>query len=84
MRLSCGHEIADAEIMRCAASIRSRKRKTHRGGRPPARHSCPRCSAECIVLAMLRAHLSLCPAPPLGEVSADDMAALSWPGPDAA
>ena len=83
VRLSCGHEIDDREILRVAASLRSRKRKNHRGGRPPARHSCPRCGAECIGLALLRAHLALCPAPPLVEVTAADLAALAWK-PDAA
>ena len=83
MRLSCGHEIDDGEILRAAASLRSRKRKHHHGGRPFARYRCPRCGVELLGKAMFHAHLSACPAPPPTPMTPEDLTPWKWT-PDAA
>jgi hypothetical protein len=53
-------EPTDQEVLRAAAAIRSRMRKSHRGGRPPRSWACPWCNATCIGRKALEAHQCRC------------------------
>jgi hypothetical protein len=82
MRCPCGQTIPDREILAEAGRIRARMRKTHRG--PLKLHECPRCGEKILGLALLTSHLATCPAPALGEITPEDLAALAWTPEDAA
>jgi hypothetical protein len=77
MRLSCGHEIDDTEIMSAAAGLRSRMRKTYRGGHAPKVWTCPRCGSEHLGQKMLWAHFTMCSAPPPSPVGEADLRAMA-------
>jgi hypothetical protein len=64
MRFSCGHEIADEEILQAAGAIRSRLRKSHHGGRPRGKYTCRWCSATCMGMKVLGEHELFCRAKP--------------------
>jgi hypothetical protein len=55
-------EPTDQEVLKAAAAIRSRMRKTHRGGRPCRKHVCRWCGIECLGLRALGEHERDCPS----------------------
>jgi hypothetical protein len=63
MRFS-SQEPSDEEVLKAAASIRSRLRKNHRGGRPCRKHACRWCGIECLGLHALGEHERGCPSKP--------------------
>jgi hypothetical protein len=75
----CSAEIDDAKVLSHAASLRSKMRKTHKGAKPRMRR-CPRCGVECAGEKLLLAHLSLCAAGPLVEITPADL--QSWEQPN--
>ena len=84
VKLSCGHDVPDKEILRVAGLIRWGMRRTKATGRPLKQVMCPHCSQSFMGHALLNAHLALCPAPPPQPVTDEDLRAIAWPPEDAA
>jgi hypothetical protein len=58
VRLSCGHELLESEILSAAARISVSRRETFGAGsgRKPVPTPCPRCGAECPSAREARLH----------------------------
>jgi hypothetical protein len=81
----CQSEIPDAQVLSAAGRIAVARRRTHKGAARQA-YACRWCKAECRGRAALEAHERGCDqrSGELIEINTEDMAALGWPGPDAA
>jgi hypothetical protein len=76
VQCGCGREVAvsDTAVLSEAGRISARRRKHG----PMKLHACPRCGEKILGLGLLKAHIAICPAPAVREVTPEDMAALAW------